>query len=122
MFTTDEERAKAKQNLIELAYKGDLAQLEVNSKEAQHSSLFVAGWRPAVGWTCVIALVLSFIVFPLIQTTVTYYTFFTGEHVPIEGLPDIDWATLGPVLLGMLGLGGLRSFEKSKGVARKSLR
>lgn len=121
LFTTDEERAQAKQRLVDMAYKGDLAQLEVNAQEAQHDSIFVAGWRPAVGWVCVLALALSFLVFPLIQTAAVYYGYATGEHVPTEGLPDIDWNTLGPVLLGMLGLGGLRTFEKKNGVARKRL-
>lgn len=122
LFTTEEERSKAKARLLELSMKGDLAQVALNKQEADHDSLFVAGWRPAVGWICVLALAMSFLVFPLVQTGVVYYTYFTGEQVPIDGLPELDWQTLGPILLGMLGLGGLRSFEKSKGVARKRLR
>lgn len=118
LFTTEEERQAAKLKLLELAQKGQLAQLQVNEQEAQHKSIFVSGWRPAVGWVCVAALAMSFIIFPLIQSVVAYYSYFTGENVPIEGLPTLDWATLGPVLLGMLGLGGLRTVEKVKNVAR----
>jgi len=118
MFTTDEERATAKLKLLELAHRGEIAQLEVNKQEAQHTSLFVSGWRPAVGWTCVSALVLSFIAMPVIQSTAIYYSAFTGEYVDLGGLPVLDWDTLGPILLGMLGLGAMRSAEKIKGVAR----
>lgn len=121
MFTTEEERAAAKLKLLELAQKSDMAQMAVNAQEAQHDSLFVAGWRPFVGWTCAAALFMSFILFPLVQTFAVYYSQFTGQVLSLTELPDLDWATLGPVLLGMLGLGGLRSVEKVKGVARKSL-
>lgn len=119
LFTTEEERSAAKLKLLELAHRGKVGQMEVNAKEAQHKSVFVSGWRPAVGWTCVFALVLSFIVLPLVHSFVIYYSAFTGEHVDLGGLPELDWTTLGPILLGMLGLGSMRSYEKAKGVARE---
>lgn len=122
MFTTEEERSAAKLKLLELMQQTDLAQMAVNAEEAQHDSLFVAGWRPFVGWTCAAALCMSFILFPLIQTCAVYYGQFTGVEVSTSELPDLDWATLGPVLLGMLGLGGLRTTEKIKGVARKAVK
>lgn len=89
------------------------AQLEINKAEAQHPSLFVSGWRPAVGWVCVIGMAGNFITIP-----------FTNMVLEIAGydvaLPLIDMETLLPVLLGMLGLGAMRTVEKVKQVERKS--
>lgn len=119
LYTSDADRAEARMKLLELAQKDRQAQLSVNAKEAEHTSLFVSGWRPSVGWICSFALALAFIVFPLIQSIAVYYTAFTGEYVDLSGLPDLDWATLSPILFGMLGLGALRTGEKVSGVARK---
>ena len=89
------------------------AQLEINKAEAEHPSLFVSGWRPAVGWVCVIGMAGNFITIP-----------FTNMILEIAGydvsLPLIDMETLLPVLLGMLGLGAMRTVEKVKQVERKS--
>ncbi len=82
------------------------AQIEVNKQEAAHKSLFVAGWRPFTGWTCSLALALNFLAFPLLNL------------LPSITAVSIDMSTMMPVLLGMLGLGGLRSYEKRNGVAR----
>lgn len=87
-------------------------QIEVNQTEAAHRSLWVAGWRPAVGWTCAAALAWTFIVQPLL---VYLLAVLSPETDPP---PGVDLAGLYPVLLGMLGLGGLRTVEKAKGVAR----
>ena len=89
-----------------------LAQLEVNKAEAAHRSMWVAGWRPFVGWTCGAAMAWHFILLPV----TLFVTSFTGFEVP--QLPAFDMDSLMTVLLGMLGLGGLRTFEKSKGLAR----
>jgi len=89
-----------------------LAQLEVNKTEAAHRSMWVAGWRPFVGWTCGAAMAWHFILLPV----TLFVTSFTGFEVP--QLPAFDMDSLMTVLLGMLGLGGLRTFEKSKGLAR----
>ena len=83
-----------------------MAQIEVNKAEAQHSSIFVAGWRPFVGWVCGFALAYHFIIQPII-------VIFTNIETP-----NFDMGTLTTVLMGMLGLGGLRTFEKTKGIAR----
>ena len=83
-----------------------MAQIQVNQNEAKHSSVFVAGWRPFVGWVCGFALLYHFIAQPVI-------VLFTGIETP-----TFDMGTLTTVLMGMLGLGGLRTFEKSKGIAR----
>jgi hypothetical protein len=83
-----------------------MAQVEVNKQEAAHKSLFVAGWRPFTGWSCGLALANNFIVVP-------YLAAFGLEIVPL------NLEVMLPVLLGMLGLGGMRSYEKRNGVARE---
>lgn len=88
----------------------DLAQIEVNREEARSSSTFVAGWRPFVGWTCGAGLAYVAIVEPVARFTATMY----GYH---GAFPPIDTTLTMQVLLGILGLGGLRSFDKKNGVA-----
>jgi len=87
--------------------KEEKAQLEVNKVEAGHTSLFVAGWRPFIGWTCGVALCYHFVLQPFL----TFLLFSFGQ--PMD-LPQFDMSTLTTILLGMLGLGGMRSFEKVK--------
>jgi phenylpyruvate tautomerase PptA (4-oxalocrotonate tautomerase family) len=84
-------------------------QIEVNKNEANHKSIFVAGWRPFIGWTCGLALLYHYLIQPIAVFAVAVY------GTTIE-LPTFDMASLMTVLLGMLGLGGLRTFEKYKGV------
>ena len=86
-------------------------QLDTNRAEAASPSVFVAGWRPAVGWVCVAALACQYVARPLLQ----WAGAVSGHPMPV--LPGID-DTLWQLLLGMLGLGGLRSYEKARGVAR----
>jgi hypothetical protein len=87
-------------------------QIEVNKAEAQHKSIFVAGWRPFVGWTCGIALAWHFVVAPFTM----FVCAFLGVVIP--ELPTFDMSSLLTVLMGMLGLGGLRTFEKAKGITK----
>lgn len=94
------------------AHQQIMAQVEVNKVGAAHQSLFVAGWRPFIGWTCGTAMAFNFVGVPLITTGMALY----GE--PIEISP-LDLEIMLPVLLGMLGLGGMRSYEKRNGVARE---
>jgi len=88
------------------------AQLDINKTEAQHNSLFVSGWRPAVGWTCCLGMAANFLIIPMTNFALA----LASSNISI---PLIDLETMLPVLLGMLGLGGMRSYEKSKGVSRK---
>lgn len=88
------------------------AQMQINMKEAEHGSIFVAGWRPAIGWICGIALGWNYILQPL----VSWAAFIGG--VDLGEAPRLDTAELTTILLGMLGLGGLRTYEKRLGVAR----
>lgn len=87
------------------------AQLEINKAEAAHQSMFVAGWRPACGWVCVLGMAGNFLVVPFANMALELAQ--TNVVVPM-----IDLSTMLPVLMGMLGLGGLRTFEKVKHVER----
>ena len=94
----------AERHAQELA-KGQLA---INAEEAKSRNIFVAGWRPFVGWTCGLALFAHFILFPSADVITAYLGYDTPTY------PAFDMDTLMTVLLGMLGLGGMRSFEKYK--------
>lgn len=111
-----DQKAKLAHDLATMAerHAQELAkgQIEINKAEAQHRSLFVAGWRPFVGWTCGVALAYHFVVAPL----VLFATAYAGVEIP--ALPEFDMGSLLTVLMGMLGLGGLRTFEKFKGVSK----
>ena len=113
--------ADAKLKVLELAQKGEFAaldadmklalgQMEINKAEAT-TDLFRGGWRPAVGWTCVFGLVYQFLMQPILPWLVAV----AGGTVP--PLPAIDNDTLMLLLTGMLGLGGLRTFERVRGKA-----
>ena len=85
------------------------AQIEVNKAEAVHDNLFVAGWRPAVGWTCCLGMAGNFLVIPMANFALA----LSGSDISI---PLIELSEMMPVLMGMLGLGTLRTYEKTKGV------
>lgn len=111
-----DQKAKLAHDLATMAerHAQELAkgQLEVNAAEAKHRSIFVAGWRPFVGWTCGVALCWHFVLAPLIIFGAGY------AGVPLPELPTFDMDSLMTVLLGMLGLGGLRTYEKQKGLTK----
>jgi hypothetical protein len=96
------------------------AQIEVNKIEAQSSSLFVAGWRPFIGWVCGSALAWQFVGHPMVTYFINLYAVQSGHILP--PLPQLDGDQLYPVLMGMLGLGSMRTFEKLKGVDRSTLK
>lgn len=114
LFPDPAEKAKAELELLKMTQEGDLkqilAQLEINAKEAAHPSLFVAGWRPGAGWAGVAGLVYASIGQPLL----TWLATAKGWPVP----PAVDADLLLYVLGGMLGLGSLRTIEKSKGITK----
>ena len=89
-----------------------LAQLEINKAEAASGSIFKGGWRPFVGWTCGIASAYHFVLQPLLIFIFAYRGLETAD------LPQFDISTLLPVLGGMLGIGGLRTYEKQKGLTK----
>jgi hypothetical protein len=111
----------AKLKVMELAQAGQLAQLdadlkmatgqmEVNKVEAASSSLFVAGWRPAVGWICAASFGFKFIGGPML----VFIAGYMGHQIT---LPEMDYSEMSTILMGMLGIGALRTVEKVKGVA-----
>ena len=89
-----------------------LAQIEVNKIEAQSPSFFKSSWRPFIGWVCGIAFAYHFVLRPFLIFGLTVY----GIQIP--SLPVFDMSTLMTVLGGLLGLGTLRTYEKSKGLTR----
>jgi hypothetical protein len=89
-----------------------MSQIEVNKAEAASGSLFKGGWRPFIGWVCGIAFAYHFI----IQPVLIFGTAAAGISMP--PLPQFDMSSLMPVLLGMLGLGGLRTYEKKTGITK----
>ena len=96
---------------MDQAFELAKAQVGVNAVEAGASSVFVAGWRPAIGWVCAAALAYQYIIRPLAQ----FGFALAGQQLPpLLGIDDNLWQ----LMLGMLGLGGLRSYEKTKGVSK----
>lgn len=89
-----------------------LAQIDVNKAEAASGSSFKGGWRPFIGWTCATAFAYHFVVQPFLVFAFTVY------GIELKGLPAFDMESLMTVMLGMLGLGGLRTFEKHKGITK----
>jgi hypothetical protein len=112
--------SQAKLQVLQMQQTGELdrlrlqaglvqAQLDVNRVEAASPSLLVSGWRPAIGWVCAAALAFQYIVRPLAGAALS------AAHVPvtIPGLDDTMWQ----LMFGILGFGGLRTYEKTRGVA-----
>lgn len=98
--------------LMEFAAKQAEQQTEINKVEAGSSSLFVAGWRPAIGWVCAAGFAWNYLGFPVSS----YLATVAGlEHIPLKPIMD---GSLMELTLGMLGLGAMRSFDKLKGTAR----
>ena len=120
LFPDPKAAADAKLQIMQMAQNGELAQLDsdtkmalgqiaVNQVEASSPSLFVAGWRPFVGWICGFAFAFKFVLGPLVSMLLT-----ASGH-PVE-LPVMDFTEMSTILLGMLGLGALRTVEKVKKV------
>lgn len=107
-------RAQAEAEFIRMAAEGDLkqviAQLEINAKEAAHPSIWVAGWRPFFGW----ASGAGFIYATIVQPMLAWVSAIKGWPVPPVLNIDLLWV----VITGMLGIAGMRTFEKSKSVTK----
>lgn len=116
----ERERAKAElalklaeneTELVKLFAAQDQGQIEINKEEAKSNSLFVVGWRPAVGWICATGCAWAFILKPILDWGIAV----SGRAVT---LPVFQTGELMSLLLGLLGMGTLRTYEKFKGVAR----
>lgn len=97
--------------IIEAVASQNIAQMEINKEEAKNSNIFISGWRPFIGWVCGSAFAYHF----LLQPFMVFLCATFGYKVD---LPVFDMDALNTVLMGMLGLGGLRSFDKFKGTAK----
>ena len=104
-FETDEEKRQFQERVEQRIADTNKAQTDINKEDAK-GNWFQAGWRPLVGYICAFAMALKFIILP-------FLVFFTGW-----AMPEIDWQEISVVLLGMLGLGGLRTYEKKKGLTK----
>ena len=111
-----DERAKLAHKIATLAerqaHQIALAQIEVNKAEATHGGWFRAGWRPFIGWVCGIAFAYHFVLQPFLVFLIL------AMGWPMPPLPEFEMSALLTVLGGMLGLSGMRTFEKMKGVAK----
>jgi len=107
-----EKKAELESKIMEIENRAKQAQTDINMQEAKHTSIFVAGWRPFVGWVCGFALFYNFILHNIIGWLSGIYNF------PVP--PELQLGALVQILMAMLGLGGLRSFEKTKGVSRET--
>ena len=116
VFPDPAQQATARLELLKLQQSGELTQLagqmEINKVEAASPSVFVSGWRPAIGWVCGAGFAVQFVIGPLAEWGSALY----GHPVKF---PQMDTGTMMPLLLGMLGLGGMRTAEKMQGVAAK---
>ncbi len=104
------DKSEAERQKFAAAIMAVQGQLDVNKAEAANPSMLTSGWRPAIGWVCAAALACQYIGRPMLQ----WGGIVLGH--PLPELPGID-DNLWELMLGMLGLGGLRTFEKVKGAA-----
>ena len=111
-FVEDKDlRATLQHEMDMQLHNANLAQIEVNKAEASSSSLFKGGWRPFVGWTCGVALLYHFLLQPII--------IFGLSAAGIDFiLPEFDMGSLMTILMGMLGVGGLRTYEKKQNLSK----
>lgn len=105
-------QSELQQRLVQIEADSAKAQTEINQTEAASSNLFASSWRPAVGWVCALAFAWQFVGQPFFSF---FYTLTTRQPAPVVAL---DSEALNTVLFGLLGLGGFRTWEKIKGVAK----
>ncbi|MBW2141639.1 MAG: hypothetical protein JRG97_11305, partial [Deltaproteobacteria bacterium] len=108
---TDEERKAAEALLLKTRQEPDKWQAEINKIEAGHRSLFVAGWRPFIGWICGLGLAWKFAFSPI--------CFYIQSLMGLTAaMPDVQTGDLIPLVMALLGLGSIRSWEKARGLTR----
>ena len=100
------------------AHEAAMAQAQANVEQAKHSSMFVAGARPAIMWICALGLMTNFFLMPLAEWATAVF----APHIPLPKFDQLQSGELMTLTLSLLGLGGMRSWEKSKGVARSNLK
>ena len=118
LFTSDKERAQAALQAYEAETARAGLQTEINKVEAAHSSLFVAGWRPAVGWCGVAAMAYQFVLYPFLVWGWTAMQAAGWISTELPAPPILATDALWVILTGILGIGGFRTFEKVKGASQ----
>jgi hypothetical protein len=124
IFPDKNEANKAKLEMLRLQQEGEFKELDlefkaaagqaaINLKEAENLSVFVSGWRPAVGWVCVSAYAFNYLALPILN----WVSLWIDKAAP--AIVALETGELTTLLFGMLGIGGLRTFEKIKKVANK---
>ena len=116
LFTSDEEREAAKLKLSEVMQQPHILQAMANIESAKNTNWFVAGGRPALLWICAVALLYNWILKDFIVIGIVTLNTNAAEIVPL--LPTIDGNEVTGLVLALLGLGAMRTYEKAKGVAR----
>jgi len=108
---SEQQKLQFAKELQQAMIDADLAkgQMDINVEEAKSTNLFVAGWRPFIGWVCGLAFAWQYLICPLLT-----FLIVASNH-PAPAMPNLGFETMVPVLMGMLGLGGLRTYEKIKG-------
>lgn len=119
LITTDRERLELALREKEIDQRTELAQLEVNKAEASTGSLFIGGWRPAIGWIGASAMAYQFLLYPIAMWIWVYLQGIGWIPKELAPPPVLEADTLWVILSGMLGIAGLRSVEKVKGVASR---
>jgi len=129
-FVEDKDQAnklkhEIKQQIENNSHETDMAQIEgqlgINKAEAKHESLFVAGGRPAIIWICGTALGYQFVLYPILYWVWKILIVFGQVPEGVEPPPTMSMSELMPLLLGLLGLGGMRSYDKRKGTQTDSI-
>lgn len=112
IFPNAEDAQKAQAELIKLAQEADFKQMEINQAQATNDNVFISGARPCIMWICGLIFGYNYLLQPLLIFILTLF------DKQITALPVFKIDEILPVLLGMLGLGGLRTFEKIKGITK----
>ena len=112
LLKAQEIEAAQEKALLDFEEKIATGQMAINALEAQNASLFVSGWRPAIGWICGCGLFYTFLLRPLLPWLVNAVAMAAGSGLVLPDMPALEMGELIPLLMGMLGIGAMRSYDK----------
>lgn len=110
---------ESENKLLEMGHDEIQGQIDINRESAKSNSIFVSGARPFILWTCGVAFAFNFIIMPLFPWLISIASIWYPEASKIPQPDPLSMSEMMPVLMGLLGLGGYRTFEKAKGVNNK---